>query len=43
MKVKLDENLGRRLQAQFEAAGHEVATLAGQGLAGAPDERMFAV
>ena len=43
MNVKLDENLGCRLQAEFQAAGHEVATVAGQGLSGAPDERVFAV
>jgi len=43
MNVKLDENLGRRLQGEFQAAGHEVATVAGQGLSGASDERVFAV
>jgi predicted nuclease of predicted toxin-antitoxin system len=42
MKLKLDENLGRRLRTEFQAAGHDVATVAGQGLSGAADERVFA-
>jgi hypothetical protein len=37
MRLKLDENLGRRCVAQLEAAGYDVATIAGQGMAGAPD------
>jgi predicted nuclease of predicted toxin-antitoxin system len=43
MKVKLDENLGTRLQAEFRAAGHDVATVAGEGLSGTSDEDLFQV
>src|SRR5437870_10830788 len=41
MKVKLDENLGTRLQAEFRAAGYDVATVAGERLSGANDHRLF--
>jgi hypothetical protein len=34
MKLKLDENLGRRFVAELERAGHEVETVAGEGMAG---------
>lgn len=43
MKVKLDENLGRRTANLFEAAGHDVATVLVQGLAGATDDRLLEV
>lgn len=43
MKVKLDENLGTRLQAKFRAAGHDVATVAGQRLSGTSDHDLFEV
>lgn len=42
MKVKLDENLGTRLQAEFRAAGHDVATVADEGLSGTRDDDLFA-
>jgi predicted nuclease of predicted toxin-antitoxin system len=37
MLVKLDENLGARGRRLFIAAGHQVATVGEQGLAGADD------
>lgn len=37
MRVKLDENLGLRTRAVFEAAGHDVATVSEQQMAGATD------
>ena len=40
MKVKLDENLGRRCVALLRAAGHDVATVVQQQLAGADDGRI---
>jgi hypothetical protein len=40
MKLKLDENLGRRGADLFQAAGHDVATVAGQGLSSASDDRL---
>lgn len=43
MKVKLDENLGRRTIEVFAAAGHDVATVADQGLTGAADPDLLAV
>ena len=43
MKVKLEENLGTRLQAEFRAAGHDVATVAGQRLSGTSDHDLFQV
>jgi len=42
MKLKLDENLGSRLKSEFAEAGHHATTVAGQGLSGAADERVFA-
>jgi predicted nuclease of predicted toxin-antitoxin system len=41
MKLKLDENLGRRVADLFRAAGHDAVTVRGQGLAGHPDRRIF--
>jgi predicted nuclease of predicted toxin-antitoxin system len=41
MKLKLDENLGRRVAELFRAAGHDTVTVKGQGLAGHPDRRIF--
>lgn len=43
MKLKLDENLDVRLAALFAEAGHQVATVRGQGLGGAEDDRVFGV
>lgn len=38
MKLKLDENIGRSGVELLQQAGHEVATVAEQGLGGAPDQ-----
>lgn len=37
MKLKLDENIGRRGQQMLAAAGHDVATVVDQNLTGAAD------
>ena len=37
MKFKLDENLGDRCAQTFVGAGHDTATVQGQGLSGADD------
>lgn len=37
MRIKLDENLGKRCATLFREAGHEVATVLDQGLTSAPD------
>lgn len=41
MRVKLDENLGQRTVALFVHAGHDVATVHHQEMAGASDEDVF--
>ena len=41
MKIKLDENLGRRCVAALRAAGHDAATVAEEGLAGSADNRLL--
>lgn len=41
MKFKLDENLGTRGAELFRKAGHEVRTVAEQGLCRAPDRRLI--
>jgi predicted nuclease of predicted toxin-antitoxin system len=43
VKLKLDENLGRRVADRFRVAGHDVTTVAGQGLAGATDENVIRI
>ena len=43
MKLKLDENIGRRGLELLKAAGHEVDTVRDQGLQGARDETLFAI
>jgi predicted nuclease of predicted toxin-antitoxin system len=42
MKLKLDENLDVRLAVILRQAGHEVATVRDQGLAGIDDQALFA-
>jgi predicted nuclease of predicted toxin-antitoxin system len=37
LKLKLDENLGKRLAEQFRAAGHDAATVPAQQMSGACD------
>ena len=41
MRVKLDENLGRRGAERLRAAGHDVATVHGQGLCSASDPQLL--
>ncbi len=43
MKLKLDENLGRRGADSLRAAGHDVATVAEQRLSGAKDTQLLGV
>jgi len=43
LKLKLDENLGRRGAALLQAAGHDVATVVEQGLTSAPDDHLITV
>jgi predicted nuclease of predicted toxin-antitoxin system len=43
VRLKLDENLGLRTARTFAEAGHDVATVAGQGLAGFADVDVLAV
>lgn len=43
MLIKLDENLGERGRKLFADAGHDVATVASQGLSGADDHRVIEV
>jgi predicted nuclease of predicted toxin-antitoxin system len=42
MKIKLDENLGRRGGDQFRAAGHDVDSVVDEGLATANDDEVRA-
>ncbi len=41
MRLKLDENLGRRGRELFERAGHDVATVAAQRLTSAADHEVI--
>ena len=41
MKLKLDENLGRRAEQRLRAAGLDVSTVVAQRLSGAPDEQIY--
>jgi predicted nuclease of predicted toxin-antitoxin system len=43
VRVKLDENLGKRTVEVFEAAEHDVATVVAQGLAGTSDDDLLRV
>ncbi|HOB99713.1 MAG TPA: DUF5615 family PIN-like protein [Verrucomicrobiota bacterium] len=43
MKFKLDENFGQRCLEVLAAAGHDVATVAGQGMSGAADAEVLEV
>lgn len=42
MKLKLDENLGRRLYPLLESRGHDVDTVIDEGLGGADDDMVAA-
>jgi len=43
MKIKLDENIGRRGFELLTSAGYDVMTVRDQNLEGAPDETLFKV
>lgn len=43
MKIKLDENLGNRGADILRASGHEVTTVAEEGLSSASDEDLVAI
>ncbi len=43
MKIKLDENVDLRVVARLQLAGHDVATVPGQGLSSAPDTQVIEV
>lgn len=43
MKLKLDENIDLRVVTLLRLAGHDVATVPGQGLISAPDEELVNV
>lgn len=41
MKIKLDENFGKRTQQLFRRAGHEVHTVREESLEGSPDQSIY--
>jgi len=43
MRLKLDENLGSRGEELFRDAGHDIATVSGQGLASAGDHELISI
>jgi predicted nuclease of predicted toxin-antitoxin system len=43
MKIKLDENVDLRVVVRLQLAGHDVATVPGQGLSSAPDTQVIEV
>jgi predicted nuclease of predicted toxin-antitoxin system len=43
MKIKLDENIGRRGAELLRTAGHDVTTVRDQNLQGPPDEALYKI
>lgn len=43
MNIKLDENVDLRIVSRLQVAGHNVATVPGQGLSSAPDREVIEV
>jgi len=43
MKLKLDENLGSRIATLLRSAGHDVATVPGQGLSSTADTQLIEI
>lgn len=43
MKIKLDENLGRRVVEVFRKAGHDATTVRDQNLQGVRDEALYGI
>ena len=43
MNIKLDENVDLRIISRLQIAGHDVATVPGQGLSSAPDREVIEV
>jgi predicted nuclease of predicted toxin-antitoxin system len=43
LKIKLDENIGRRGRELLKSAGHDVLTVRDQKLEGSSDEKLFAM
>jgi predicted nuclease of predicted toxin-antitoxin system len=43
VKIKLDENIGRRGVELLTASGHDVMTVWDQGLHGVSDEKLFEI
>ncbi|MBW4651197.1 MAG: DUF5615 family PIN-like protein [Kastovskya adunca ATA6-11-RM4] len=43
MRLKLDENLSSRMATLLRSAGHDVATVPGQGLSSTPDTQLIEI